>query len=288
MGQQSGQGVHPAEAGRLFSAAQRCAQAQVRVGQTGGTVCGEEVPSHPAVDPDSLERLQNQFSHSSHQRRVHARPLLGDVELVHDQQASWTQVASESLQRFDGVAEMHEHGPADDRIELPVEVEGVEVRLGEFDLLPMSQPVAGPVECFGITVDGEHLSVGTDEIGGDGGNVSGTGADVEHAHARSDSRFDVQLPGQWVEHDRLVAQSGVFALGLAEDVSILFLHGSDRRDTGRTGARDRRTSEPCTGTGRAASATLCVGHAGPALAILCAHRAGRLGAGMPVPTTSLS
>src|SRR5699024_12751612 len=101
-----------------------------------------------------------------------------------------------------GVRHEHEPRPADYRVEVTCQVERGEVRLGEFDLWTVGQQATCSVEGGRIAIDGQHVSVVSDEIGGQRCDSAGSGADVEHPHPLGDSGVDEQSAGQRVEYGR--------------------------------------------------------------------------------------
>jgi hypothetical protein len=107
---------------------------------------------------------------------------------------------------------VHDDKPADSGVEAPLELGCAGVALDEAHV---TQPErlrapAGNLERGTVDVDADHLTLGTDELGRQQGNVSGTAAHLEDAHARLEAGRPEELLGRASEEGRLAAQALIF------------------------------------------------------------------------------
>ena len=131
-------------------------------------------------NPHSTSRLTTGVS------RTVDRPVEGQLGLLKGDDAPGTQVGDELLQRRDGIGEVHQHQPADDRIEVAGELQlqgvaGKELDVGVPGLL---RPRAGGFEDLRVHVDPDDGALRSYQLRRRHGNVAGTAADVEHLHPR--------------------------------------------------------------------------------------------------------
>jgi hypothetical protein len=115
-------------------------------------------------------------------------------------------------QRLGRIPPVHEDESANGGVEAPVELGCARVALDEGHV---TQPKrlrapACNLERGSVDVDADDLTLGTDELGRQQGNVSRTTAHLEDAHARLEAGRAEEPHGRASEEGRLAAQALVF------------------------------------------------------------------------------
>jgi hypothetical protein len=85
---------------------------------------------------------------------------------------------------------------------------------------PAAVARARHIDSVGNTVNSDHLTCLTDHVGNQEGHVTGSGANVEHAHAGSDARVVKDLLGNRADEPRLHLQALDFLAGMTQHVCL--------------------------------------------------------------------
>ena len=107
------------------------------------------------------------------------------------------EMGNERTERPGGILEIHQHEPADDRVEASVRRKGLHIRDGK--VAPAKSLLSGscrraPYRIRG-TIDAEHAPRRPDQPRCKKGNVAWSATDVEHVHSDADSGAPEDLFG---------------------------------------------------------------------------------------------
>ena len=175
----------------------------------------EQLPSHSHAHASAGEGLDHELARLVPEGLFRERPGAGgriEVELLDGDDAARPDVRSDPTQPLGRIPPVHDDKPADSGVEAPLELGCAGVALDEAHV---TQPErlrapAGNLERGTVDVDADHLTLGTDELGRQQGNVSGTAAHLEDAHARLEAGRPEELLGRASEEGRLAAQALIF------------------------------------------------------------------------------
>ena len=133
-----------------------------------------------------------------------------------------TEVGSQLMQESSRFLDVHEYPPPDDRVEVARQIDVPEVPLPEVDVAPSHRPDSLPreVEDVRVRVDPDDSSLGTDEIGAQHRDVSGTASQVEHLHPAGDAGGQQELPGDRAVHLVLQDQAAGLRVGTSERIRV--------------------------------------------------------------------
>jgi hypothetical protein len=119
--------------------------------------------------------------------------------------------------RIDWIGIVHEYKPAHDCVKLLAEFHIGWITEEKAHIPDRSGPstVVCPFNCYFCTVDPDHATSRTDEVGSQKGHVSRTGAHVENAHARADPSLLEEPASEGQEYLSLPTETLEFMLGMA-------------------------------------------------------------------------
>jgi hypothetical protein len=136
------------------------------------------------------------------------------VGLVEDDDATRSEVDGESSQRGCGVFLVHQHISTNDGIEWGSKghFRGVTLLKGHI----VEASLFGPLRCHlqgsGDAIGADHLPGCTDEFCGEEGDITGTTADIEHAHPSTDPGFYEVAPSDRYDETSLDSETLQLAL----------------------------------------------------------------------------
>src|SRR5262249_4230839 len=113
------------------------------------------------------------------------------VKFLKHSQSALAKMSHHLLQTGRGISLVHQHEPADDRVKHPVELH--RGRIAEFKgnvtEITSIGSAPGPFHCGRRAIYSNHVSVRTNQLGGQEADVSAAAADIKYAHAPCYARF---------------------------------------------------------------------------------------------------